>query len=91
MTLRRDAFSDIGRMTFDAAEAGVTIALLEFRFDGRRRVCARLVATGAGSNRHVGFQAAQTARARDIDVTGRAFQNMIFGRVTELEREPLWN
>ncbi len=88
MARGRFAFSDFGSVAFGADEACVAASLRELGFDaGRSRIRRSLVTRRTGNNRHINFQAALIISPRDIDMTGRAFQHVVFARVREFERE----
>ena len=78
MTRRRLLLPHVRRMTIRAATS--LLKLLELFFDSHDlrigRLLVVLVTSNARGDGDIGSQTPQSARPRDVDVTGRALQNM---------------
>ena len=84
----RNLAANIRRVTLRADEARVFSSLFYLDGDGHSVLVRRsLVASRTGSNRHVGLQSSERRGFGDIDMTGRAFRNMLVARVREFYRD----
>lgn len=86
MACGRALASHVRGVALGADEASVLSSLFYLDGDGHGLLVRRsLVASRTRGNRHIGLETSQRRGLCDVDMTRRAFRNMLFTRVREFD------